>query len=170
MNETPNTTVNQSSPPPPLVTPVDQRYNGVRGWLKFLCFILVVINPLIAIGYLAKLWIDGFSHLNRVHGLLAFMMVGTLLIASVTVFGIYAGIGLWRIRPNAVKTAKQYFLCYLGCSIILTLLPFVVGIPSAAIDDMLAVVTQGLSKGIVYVAIWYSYLSRSKRVKATYEL
>jgi hypothetical protein len=84
-------------------------------------------------------------------------------------FSIYAGVGLWSIRPGAVRTAKKYFLFYLGYAVIAAALPFMAGLPSAANEAVIGGAVKGTLGGLVSFAIWYSYLNKSERVKATYE-
>jgi hypothetical protein len=44
------------------------------------------------------------------------------------------------------------------------------GLPSAANEAMIAQVVKDAFRGIIYFAIWYSYLNKSQRVRATYEV
>jgi hypothetical protein len=68
-----------------------------------------------------------------------------------------------------VQTAKRYLLCFLGYQVIAAVLPFTAGLPSSANEAITAEVVKNVVRGVFYVAIWYSYLNGSKRVKATYE-
>jgi hypothetical protein len=44
------------------------------------------------------------------------------------------------------------------------------GLPSAANQAMMGEVAKNTFRGVIYFAIWYSYLNKSKRVRATYPL
>jgi heme A synthase len=82
-------------------------------------------------------------------------------------FSIYAGIKLWRIRPGAVRTAEIFLLCVLCYQGIPALLPLLAGRPSPY-QPMTQAAATNLLSAFLYVAVWYSYLRRSERVKATY--
>jgi hypothetical protein len=169
MNETPNSPIDQAAPPPlsPAAS-VEPRYKGVGGWLLLLCLGLTVFSPLITLVSLATSYSVSSQYFDRFHGLLVITVVDTLLSAGLMVFSVYAGVGLWSIRPGAVRTAKRYLLWFLGYHAVAAILPFTAGLPSAANDAMIAQVLKDTVKGVVYFAIWYSYLNRSERVRATY--
>src|SRR5262249_37287514 len=79
---------------------------------------------------------------------------------GLTAFGVYAGIGLWRIRPGAVDVAKRYLWCFLGYHVICVF--------TILLYKLEAVDAKFTVRGISHFAIWYLYLTWSKRVKATY--
>jgi ABC-type spermidine/putrescine transport system permease subunit I len=83
-------------------------------------------------------------------------------------FSIYAGISLWRVKPGAVSLAKKYFLTVLAYAVIAAFLPFLAGLPAAANSAMIPDVAKDTIRLLVYAAVWYSYLNKSVRVKATY--
>lgn len=95
-------------------------------------------------------------------------VVDFVLSASVMCLSVYAGICLWRIRPNAVRISKAYLLVFLTYNVVASFLPFMAGLPSQANEVMMREVASGLFRSIIFVAIWYSYLNKSKRVAATY--
>ena len=94
--------------------------------------------------------------------------IDALLSVALITFSIYAGIGLWRIRTNAVRTVKRYLYFFLGYQAISAILPFMAGLPSEANEAMIAEVIRGTISNLAYFTIWYLYLNRSERVKATY--
>ncbi len=140
---------------------------GVSGWLLLFCLGLTVFSPLITVFSLVGAYSD--APFDRFPSLLTVTVIDTLLSAGLMAFSIYAGVALWRIRPGAVETAKKYLLCFLGYQVIAAILPFMAGLPSSANEAMTAEVAKNVVRSVFYVAIWYSYLNRSKRVKATYE-
>jgi hypothetical protein len=83
-------------------------------------------------------------------------------------FSIYAGLGLWRIRPGAVRTAEIYLLCFLCYQGIAAVLPFLAGFPASANHALTEAVYRNLARSLLYFGVWYSYLNKSERVKATY--
>jgi hypothetical protein len=140
---------------------------GVSGWLLLFCLGLTVFSPLLTLFSLVAAYSDAPFH--RFPGLLTVTVIDTLLSVGLMAFSVYAGVGLWRIRPGAVQTAKRYLLCFLGYQVIAAVLPFTAGLPSSANEAITAEVVKNVVRGVFYVAIWYSYLNGSKRVKATYE-
>jgi len=95
--------------------------------------------------------------------------IKNILALGMTIFSIYAGIALWQIRLNAVRIAKKYLIFCLLYSILVTFLPQIVELPSDARRIMNLELIKGILRTLVFVAIWHTYLNRSKRVKVTYE-
>lgn len=169
MNETPNTKNDQAAPPPlSPAAPVAPRYKGVGGWLLLFCLALTVFSPLITLGSLVASYKEYSQYFGRFPGLGVITVIDTFLSVGLMAFSIYAGLGLWRIRPGAVQTAKRYLLWCLAYLVVAAVLPFMAGLPSQANDAMMAEVVKGAARSVAYFAIWYSYLNTSKRVKATY--
>ena len=83
-------------------------------------------------------------------------------------FSVYAGTGLWSIRPGAVHMAKRYPLHFLGYHAVAAILPFMAGLPSAANEAMIAQGAKDTFRGVIYFAVWYSCLNKSRRVSVTY--
>jgi hypothetical protein len=147
---------------------VQPRYKAVAGWLRFFCIVLTVITPLLTLLLLAKSYNDTYKYFERFPRLVVIMVIDSLLSLSLMGYSIYAGVGLWKIRPGAVRTAKRYLVTYLVYLAIAAVLPFTAGLPSAANMAMLGEVFKSFVRGGVFFAIWYSYLTTSQRVKATY--
>jgi hypothetical protein len=90
--------------------------------------------------------------------------------------GMFAGLQLWRIQPSAVGHAKR-FLVYLLCYRIADKrmgLNWIALMGSehsraAALSNFFAGKSAlALVRSAIYIAIWYAYLSRSERIRATY--
>jgi len=127
-------------------------------------FTLVSLSiPLIWLGLLAV----GFTQFP---GLLVITVVSTLLRVSLMAFSIYAGVRLGGIRRGAVRTAKILLLCALAYDAVDVILLFMAGLPSAANADIEAEGAKSIGMGLVFCVIWYSYLNKSQRVRATYQL
>ena len=177
MNETPNTTSNQEAPSPLQSEAFFQpRYKGVGGWLLLFCIVLTVLTPLSTMKSLfdknSGLTPEDLQYFDRYPTPRSLVAIGELLGIGLMTFSIYAGIGLWRIRPGAVRTAKLYLLCSLGVKIIGVIVACMVTVVIHQIEldykekyGSVAIIVGSL----LSFTIWYSYLSRSKRVKATYE-
>jgi hypothetical protein len=134
------------------------------------CIALTILSPLLTFGSLASLYSKTSPYFDRFPGLLVIAVIDTFLSTGLMAFSIYAGVGLWLIRPGAVQTAKKYLLCILAYYAVAAVLPFMAGLPSTANETMIAGAVTNILRGIIYVAVWYSYLNKSKRVRATYEL
>ena len=117
---------------------------GVGGWLLFFIITIVFIQPIV---YLYSfIQYESFFHLL----LLTFSLV--------------AGINLWKVNKGAVKIAKAYLLTLVGVGLLDVIL-ICQGDPK--IDCAYFFGRQSLSI-FIYPTIWYTYLSKSKRVQNTY--
>jgi hypothetical protein len=170
VNEPPNAVNDQVLPThTPLIVPFQSRCKGVGGWLLLFCLGLTVFSPLLTLGSLAVSYSDVSQYFEQIPGLLHLTVIDTLLSVGLMGFSIYAGVGLWSIRPGAVRSAKRYLLCCLWYQAVAAVLPFMAGLPSAASEAMIPEVVKQTVRGVIHVAVWYSYLCKSQRVKATYE-
>lgn len=122
---------------------------GIRGWLLLFCLGIVFVQPLALI----------------VASDTAFEAVFNLLLGA---FSAYTGICLWRVKPNALRMVKVYFVLVLSIATI-AILASVVTTHSAPSSEtpQTNVLTDG-ARMLIGVAIWWSYFKKSKRVKATY--
>lgn len=132
------------------------------------CIGLIALGPLLTIGSLATSFSESAGLFEKFPGLLIITVIDTIISIGIMAFSICAGVGLLRIQPHAVQVAKIYLLCLLGYQIVAAILPFLAGLPAEANENMIAPVAISSFKGVVYVAIWYSYLNKSERVRATY--
>ena len=176
-------------------TSIETKYKGVGGWLLLFCIGLTILTPLRTAFNLTSGYKQASPYFEMFPGLLIITIIDSVLSIALIGFSIYAGIALWKIRPNAVKIAKKYLLTLLGYSILAAFLPFMVSLPSEANQAMIGVpldeheqiyqditsyfagqyvmelreeIAKGIFRSIIYVAVWYSYLNKSQRVKATY--
>lgn len=140
---------------------------GVNGWLALFVFILMVLNPL-------SLCLR-FLRLSSVHpwsGTVSPTTLGELAnwmaLFALACLGMYAGDELRRVTPKAVRMAKVYLLSvgvYWCCTLFVGIAATWLHIAS---EHELWSRVGDFVDGIVYVAVWYFYLMRSKRVAATY--
>ncbi|MBN1384163.1 MAG: trypsin-like peptidase domain-containing protein [Elusimicrobia bacterium] len=129
------------------------KYKDVGGWLLFFCISLTIINPLYNL----------VEIINMLKSFTVFVFIGSIFDIGLSIYGIYAGMSLWKIRPHAVKTAKRFLLVSLIYVVSITVLLIILGIIN---EEFIKIATRS----VVYFIIWYSYLSKSKRVKETYGL
>jgi hypothetical protein len=147
----------------------DKQYKGVKGWLLLLCINLTILDPfamlfnLVSITHLTK------PHLDTSPPLLHLVLIGGACSLALMVFSVYAGISLWKVLPNAISTVKKYFFAVFFYSLFSTLLPSLVGLPEKSQVDFSANTALNSLITVLYVAAWFVYLNRSRRVKATYE-
>jgi len=152
-----------------MATSSDHNSKEVGGWLLLFCFLLTVVNPLITIAvlYLA------FEAAAAVPKMLATSVLIALMTTPLMCYSIYAGVSLWKVKPGATSTAKNYLMTVLFCSIAGSVLSFLRLIFSSAnhraAESTFSFSLIGTILTIISVSIWYSYLNRSKRVGETYD-
>ena len=157
-------------PPAPLPLPVDTmtRLRGVRGWLLFFCLSLTLFNPGATIYNLYTSIPQTTQFFKAFPGLFLLTVVDTVVSAGIAALSVYAGILLWRVRPGAVKVARIFLIVGMAYVVLAPFSPLLAGLPQAANDAVMSSVLPAIGRGIVYYGIWLSYLSSSKRVRATY--
>lgn len=147
-----------------------RQYKGVRGWLLLLCVGLTIFNPIDTVQFIAFNFSANYPHFDQFPNLRVLTYLDMVLALGVMALGVYAGVALWRVRPRAVQTAKNYYLCFLAYTVIAAIFPVMSGLPSEEISALLKGNVKIVVRMAVYVAICSLYLHRSKRVKATYTL
>ena len=146
----PHTIPNPVQQPGPSTAVTVSHYVGVRGWLLFLCVSLTILSPL------------GSLILTPVGLLPGNKTTIAILLILVNAFSIYAGVELWKRRPGAVAIAKAFL-------IVNVIFQLWLGYRISLLPDFqpIGYVRILFSTGIFF-AVWYSYLTWSKRVEATY--
>ena len=147
---------------------IDRRLRGVGGWLLLFCVGLTILSPLVTLSTIVVGFGESPEVFDEFPRLRIIMLAETVLCGTMMAFSVYAGICLWTIRPGAVRIAKCYLLCLLGAQTISAILPFAANLPAEANEAMLGEVAKDSIRTVIYVAIWYSYLNCSERVRATY--
>lgn len=146
----------------------ENRYKGVKGWLLLLCINLTILDPgsiffnLIVVTNLAKPYFDTYQ------GLFRLIIINGICSIGLMVFSIYAGMSLWRLSANAVNIAKKYLMSVFFYSALAVFLPDLLGIPEKAYSKFAGNTLLNSIVTMCYVTIWYIYLNRSKRVRATF--
>jgi hypothetical protein len=152
-------------PTPP---PAGQRYRGVGGWLLLFYLVLTVILPLLSSSQLAVSVRHSAPSFNRHPERMPATIADWILRVTLISFSVYAGVGLWRIRPGAVPTVKSFLMCLLAYKLVALAWPFLTGLRSLAGNPMTQAVATGLLQALLFFAVWYPYFTLSRRVKATY--
>jgi hypothetical protein len=127
----------------------------VRGWLLVLCALLLVWQPL-NLGMTMAGQVDALS--LRGPGL-AVILLARLLAAGL---GIAAGLSLFQVRPGAVTIAKASLVYSAIVDVIVYATPY------SPNNRPPGDATIMLVASLVYYGVWFGYLTRSKRVRATY--
>jgi hypothetical protein len=154
-------------------------YYGVGGWLLFFIFGIVLVAPVL---HTWNVWhayrhsMEIFARSVHPYSLYAFYALETIAGFALYGYGIFAGIQLWRIQPNAVQHAKRFLLLLLAYRFA----DYVMGINWIALmasqdaragalsNFLVGSAAKNLLRTAFYVALWYAYLSRSERVRVTF--
>jgi hypothetical protein len=144
------------------------RYRGVKGWLLVLCVCLTILDPVAAIVNLFVVVTMTRPLFEKSPALLRLITVSGACTIALVLFGVYAGLSMWKVVPNAVRIARRYFLAVFYYSIFAIYLPNLVGMTGDSLKEMKTGSLINNVRTILYIAMWYVYLLRSKRVKATY--
>ncbi|HEY6268004.1 MAG TPA: DUF2569 family protein [Candidatus Acidoferrum sp.] len=153
-------------------------YYGVGGWLAIFIFSIVFVGPAYHVLYAVQHYADNMELIalsDLPHSLYVSYFVQTAMRIAVYGYGMFAGIQLWRIRPNAVQHAKQFLIVLL----VLPVAYYVMGINwftlifseearTIALSSSLAKTVRAIVRAAIYSAVWYAYLSRSERIQVTY--
>lgn len=134
-----------------------EKYRGVGGWLALFVFALIVGGPIMTIINVAGEFEE--------FGVVFITVADAVISAALAGLGIYAGISLLRLKPNAVRIAKRYLIAY-G---IYTMVLLIMVVIAASGDAQPSVETAGpVIRSFGFVIIWYQYLEKSKRIAITF--
>lgn len=148
---------------------VDYRYNGVAGWLLFFIVTLIIIGPLSTCSGLGRYDSEWGSLYEAYPFIRTIKWINVVLGLGLACFSVYAGISLWRMQLNAVKTAKTYLIVYAFIVIVVNFLPFLAGLPEQANIALLKALPLPILLGLIYPTVWFLYLTKSKRVATTFK-
>ena len=125
---------------------------GVSGWLLLFCIWVTIFSPLMALQVLPYL---------RYLTLNPFLLVSL----GVTLYGIFTGIQLWTVRPQALTHLRVYFGLVLAWALLSFVTVFRLGRgPMAVGISALA----GFGLEFLFLGIWVTYFRVSRRVRNTY--
>ena len=144
---------------------------GIGGWLLLLCLGLLAVIPFTALVdtyYFTKLWLEKGFRFPLTFLISSVQLMMQLGLAS---FGVYTGLALWRLKPGAVSLTKLFLLASL-------LIPFLqVPLSLMTYFELNEIILFNLKDHFLnlwgptlFFVVWYIYLSRSKRVEATYDM
>jgi len=132
-----------------------EELRGVRGWLLFLCFVLVFGKPILCVSAAFRIFANPIWRHKTPDMITA---VVNVLIAACSII---AGLKLWLVKPRAEQFAKDFFLVSAAVSVSQNIaLRVVWGVPN---------VERFVVANLFSSALWYLYLTYSDRVRFTYE-
>lgn len=147
---------------------VDKDYKGVKGWLLLLCVSMTILTPMT--GFISLIAVSDTlkPYFDQDPALFKLVLIEGICNICLLVYSMYAGLSLWRVSPNAVPSAKKYLLVLFHYSFFSIFLPQLVGLSEKTLTEIYK--TSPLLNLIVMLEafMWYLYLRKSKRVKATY--
>lgn len=154
----------------PPAAPEQSTVAGVGGWLLLLILSLMFLGPLIGAGHINSDFMsveDKYPNLKTVAewGLYKSATWWTFLLVGCLSF--YAGLGLVKRRDHLVVKRAKIILWAIGpvASVVLGVFIPILIFGKAEPDPQFVV---SMIASIIATAIWTAYLSKSKRVKATY--
>lgn len=144
---------------------------GVSGWLALLIVDLVILSPLY---FLLILYLFGFGvSVIKYYPLLgSLLLLGRVTGLIITGFSVYYGILLYRVVPHAVRSTKRFLVIGSVCVSLISMLIYLVATSSEVeiIQQAASAIPPQIIGSWIGCAVWYMYLSLSKRVAVTYGL
>jgi hypothetical protein len=128
----------------------------IRGWLLVLCVLLLVWQPF-SLALTTAETLEGLS--LRGPGL-AIILIVRLLAAGL---GIAAGIALFRRQAGAVSIAKASLVFSAVVDTLVYATPYYPNNRPPGDATLVLIVS------LAYYAVWFAYLARSTRVRATFQ-
>lgn len=147
----------------------NDKYKGVKGWLRFLCILLVFILPLLSVVVVVQSYEQTSDSFSYYDGLEALFYAETVVILAIMGFGVFAGMSLWKMKQGAVKKTFIFLWLYLGHFAVFTFLyPMVIDFSSRQEGIYWEKVLRLVIAKVAFAGIWFWYLKKSKRVEATF--
>ena len=143
---------------------------GVRGWLLMLCLMLTIIGPAVSAWLMTHEYATFSPYFASSLALHATILSSLAITTFSVLFGTYAGIQLWLIRPGAVKIARSALLLGLAVDIVSTTIYAAVGQVPVADTGLFRSVMVHMIPSLIFFSICLAYLNKSNRVGATYRL
>ena len=135
---------------------------GMGGWLLFFTITLTVRPLLMLVTTLATLGLMSEASSTLALGLVAIV---TLAVAAYTAWMAYV---FWTLKPNAVRSLRAYFGVLLAYCLFAALVRLIPHYPSSEISALLDGLARSAIGGLVYVAVWTTYFTKSRRVANTF--
>ncbi|HBA53902.1 DUF2569 family protein [Syntrophorhabdus aromaticivorans] len=146
----------------------DPQYQGVQGWLLLLCINLTILDPLAALLNLVVTTSATKPFFEQQPAFLRLLLINGTCSIGLAVFSVYAGISLWKVLPRAVTIARKYLSVAFLYAVVSLFLPAMTGLPENVRKEIAGAGLLNSVVTVAYLAVWYQYLKRSRRVAATY--
>jgi hypothetical protein len=141
---------------------------GVKGWLFLFCVLLTIFDPLVIVVTLFVVS-DGMAARQDLGSeMFRLILVTGVLKIGLAVFSLYTGVSLWRRASRAVTLARAYLTAIGLSSVAFLFLPVLLGNKMTTAEALSGENVLNVILTVLYVLLWLAYLSRSKRVRATY--
>jgi hypothetical protein len=143
-------------------------YKGVKGWLLLLSVSMAILTPMTGLTSIMAVTNELKPYFDQDPALFKLVLISGICNISLLVYSMYAGVSLWRVSPNAAASAKRYLVVLFHYSFFSIFLPQLVGLSEKIRLEIYK--DNPLYNLIVMLeaCMWYFYLRKSKRVKATY--
>ena len=143
-------------------------YKGVKGWLLLLCVSMAILTPMTGLISIMAVTDTLKPYFDQDPALFKLVLISGICNICLLVYSMYAGVSLWRVAPNAVTSAKRYLVVLFHYSFFSIFLPQLVGLSEKTQTEIYK--TNPIYNLMVMfeVFIWYLYIRKSKRVRATY--
>ena len=144
-------------------------HRKARGWLALIVISFVLISPILLL-YNATNTLTHSSELSEIYpvGWKGAWLILMLFHTPIVIYGVVAGILLWRLSPTALVHSRRYLKLKLAYGIVLpTILWPVPTLPENELRFYMAYAFSVFWYTTYFVTVWV-YLKRSKKVRAIY--
>ncbi len=141
---------------------------GVHGWLLVLCLMLTVVGPVISVWIVGREFDALAARFVTSRGAQWAMIVAIASTTCSTLLGIYAGLRLWAIKPQAVRVARAALAVGLAVDVCTTAISTILATAAPADGALFYDILRNLAPSLVFFTGCLAYLNRSRRVEATY--
>lgn len=131
---------------------------AVGGWLLFLCVALTFLFPASTLYSIIGSLRSGIDVAGQVYAFICLGLAG---------FSFAAGASLWLVLPNAVTIAKLFLIVRVTFAVALYG-QVLLRRSTVSQDRLVALMVEILIMPVLFAVVWYSYLTMSTRVRATY--
>lgn len=150
----------------------DKVLKGVEGWLLVLCLVLI-FGPIAYIPYTFNIETEFQDEQYWIPLNETIIYLDLIISILISCFSIYAGVNLWKVRPNATAIANFYLNTLLAYVILgfllIIILTFSSNIPFNNLSQSwFGYIIKDTISTITFVFIIKLYLKNSRRVKNTY--
>lgn len=165
-------TESQSSGNEKIISATTEELVGVKGVLTFLCVILIVFIPVMWIGPLREILSTDYSNVANFPAVQNFVNYTKYSHIFFSVISICTGIAIMCKFKGAIGIAKLYWLMQPILILLygIGLFRVLSAIDPSSTNGLIGEIIFQLIGSIFWGCVWLAYLSKSKRVHATYEL